>query len=412
MCGQVGGVMRAIFNEKTLRHRQVLQELFGEAEEIFISVAFFKSGGLAALAPALKTCLDAGGRVRMHIGQDFYLTDPDALEQLLKLSVRQPRCEVFVAGRSASTFHPKVYLAKGRDGGVSALIGSANLTGGALNANEEVSILVKGLESDTIAADLESWSVRLETDGRVRRLDRLALVTYRAGWEASRAARAAVEAAQEAATIVDVDLARLEILYARYLKSAEFKRLEERRTARFKAVTLQKAIADAAGARRGSAAAARVKTHLSHLMGMKDHNHLWPSDGIYRQGYRALAQPAQLAKVFATARASAALSPAEAYEAVRADALEVSGVGVNMISEILTTFRPKRFPVFNGNTAAALAALKLGSVKPLPKEAFRGWHYRLVTETVGAVRDRIGAADFPETDAFLNFIYRHELPRG
>lgn len=56
-----------------------------------------------------------------------------------------------------------------------------------------------------------------------------------------------MEAAQYAPTVVDVDLARLDALYARYLTSEEFKRLEERRTAWSEAVIRQKSIGVAPG---------------------------------------------------------------------------------------------------------------------------------------------------------------------
>jgi hypothetical protein len=64
--------------------------------------------------------------------------------------------------------------------------------------------------------------------------------------------------------------------------------------------------------------------------------------------------------------------------------------------------------VVNGNTVTALAHLGLtfpGSTT-LGLEHVKPQRYAQITGLIQAVRDRIGAADFPETDAFLNWVYR------
>jgi HKD family nuclease len=68
---------------------------------------------------------------RAIIGTHFYQTHPDVLDRFVDSQVvkfiRQP----------SGVFHPKIYLFSNRDAW-DALVGSANLTGGALGENTEV----------------------------------------------------------------------------------------------------------------------------------------------------------------------------------------------------------------------------------------------------------------------------------
>lgn len=401
--------MEFVWNSSVRNHRQVIGTLFEDAEEILISVAFLKMQGLTGIEGALRACLKTGGSVRLHVGQDFFLTEPEALTRLLKLSERERRCGVFLASKSAATFHPKVYVARNRNGSTAALVGSANLTGGALTRNVEVSVLMQGSEAEPMAGELGCWFGLMEAEGRVVLLDRLALIRYRTAWESAQAARQQFEEAQKTAATVEIDVAHLREVYERYRASDEFRDLALRQRTRLEAMKHQNKIADAQTRRLDRVTASQVQTHLKHLMGSKGHEHLWHSDSIFRRGSKALQDPRALTRVFATAREALSHSPSEAYEAVRSAALKAPGVGVNMITEILSTFSPKRFPVFNGNTAGALAALGVSAKPPSTKQAFRGRHYGLVTEAVAAVRDRIGAVDFQAADSFLNYIYWHEL---
>ncbi|MDI1363733.1 MAG: hypothetical protein PSX79_02505 [bacterium] len=153
-----------------------------------------------------------------------------------------------------------------------------------------------------------------------------------------------------------------------------------------------------------------VGSHLRDLMGSQGHLHLWHSDAIFRQGSRALDHPAQIVGLFAAAKAAVKRPPEEAYESVRAHALEIPGVGVNMLTEVLSTFQPRRFPVFNGNTAGALEILGLRPASLMSKQAFRGGHYQRVEDALAAVRDHIEADDFLSVDAFLNYVYFQPRP--
>lgn len=92
---------------------------------------------------------------------------------------------------------------------------------------------------------------------------------------------------------------------------------------------------------------------------------------------------------------------------MRASAGKIGGVGINMVSEMLCTFAPKRYAVFNGNTSDALRAV--GADPPKSVTLFSPEAYARVCGIVEAVRRRIGGEDLSDADAFLNWIYQKKV---
>jgi hypothetical protein len=138
-----------------------------------------------------------------------------------------------------------------------------------------------------------------------------------------------------------------------------------------------------------------------------NHQHLWHSGDIHRRGQAALKQPKKTIALFALAKSAAKLPVEEGYGLIRKPAGEIKGVGINMVSEILCTFAPTRYAVFNGNTAAALRVI--GADLPNAGSLFSPAAYKRVCSVIDAVRERIGASDLSEADAFLNWIYQEKV---
>ena len=83
------------------------------------------------------------------IGTHFYQTDPDVL-----LALYKTKSAKFIT-QPSGVFHPKVFLFQNEDNW-EAIIGSANLTRGALTKNNEVSLLISStdVDSDTVLEDV------------------------------------------------------------------------------------------------------------------------------------------------------------------------------------------------------------------------------------------------------------------
>jgi len=101
--------------------------------------AFASRGGVGAVAPLLDVFLAQGNTLEVIVGVDRNGTDRGALRHLHALLHAYPaqcKVSVFTAPARGSIFHPKLYIYNGPKH-LSAVIGSANLTGGGLGSNFE-----------------------------------------------------------------------------------------------------------------------------------------------------------------------------------------------------------------------------------------------------------------------------------
>lgn len=376
--------------------------------EVFVAVAFLKQAGARELGGALEAVLDRGGTARIFVGTDFFLTTPDALETLLELAEHYPQCQLKVGARAKNTFHPKVYAGFRQDG-FECLTGSANLTAGALEANIEASVRVNGPEDHPFKKQLERFFRDLEDECRYSKLSRVGLLRYRALWKPVEAKRRALEKAVKHAEHGLEDIDTLGEFYAAYRRDADnISQVEERLKNRSKAKKVQRQIARLLDVRQTpSQLRAALKPLLNDLMSWKDDGrHLWPSDSIFRKGAASADRPRETIELFAAAFKAVRKPVDKGFAEVRDLALSIPGVGTNMVTEILCTLRPDVFPVFNGNTRSAMAKFGLTFQGAHDLTSMTPARYAVIVSMLSAVTNEIGASDFAETDAFLNWVYQ------
>lgn len=209
------------------------------------------------------------------------------------------------------------------------------------------------------------------------------------------------------------DLKTLSTLHAEFGRDAEeAAALLKRRRNLTKARSTQRRIAALANATKQSKADIAEFTDLfRELITWGDgHSHLWHSGDIHRRGQAALGQPRETMALFSLGQAASRLPPEEGYSQLRGPANDIAGIGINIVTEILCTFAPKRYAVFNGNTAEALR--HIGADPPKSITLFSPQTYARVCGIVEAVRRRIGARDLSEADAFLNWIYHRKVKQA
>jgi HKD family nuclease len=114
------------------------------------------------------------------IGTHLFQTSPGVLERVASLTAAA------VVPPTGDLFHPKVYLF--RNGArVRAVVGSPNLTFGAMNRNVEASVLIDGTDSDPALAELCSFVTGAWHDAAD--ITPEFLYSYRHQWAAKQAAR-------------------------------------------------------------------------------------------------------------------------------------------------------------------------------------------------------------------------------
>ncbi|WP_022677442.1 phospholipase D family protein [Novosphingobium sp. B-7] len=397
-------------NGVSIDHLKALEEIIDRANNISVAVAFLKSKGLGRIIGTLTQRLDAGAEVEIFVGTDFCQTEPMALKELLKLSKRYLKFTVWAAKPDArSTFHPKTYL--GVNGKVArVMVGSANLTGGALSGNEEISLVWEVGLDQPLLADLKDVFENYRTNGRCEELDDIVLEQYRRRFKITEDAKKRVEKEIEASDSGFFDIAKLQSLHNEFSQDPlEVRALEKRRQDRRAALSVQRRIAAMSAIEKLSKEdRANFITLFRDLITSGDgHHHLWHSGDIHRRGQAALSDPQSTIALFSLAQTASRLPPEQGYARLRAPAGKIEGVGINMVSEMLCTFAPKRYAVFNGNTAEALRAV--GAAPPKSVTLFSPIAYARVCDVVEAVRRRIGGEDLSDADAFLNWIYQKKV---
>lgn len=401
----MGDKMQLVTNVNGDNHHSRLTHLFADAQFVLIAAAFLKSRGAHLISECVKQSAAKDAVIEIYVGTDFFLTEPVALDLLEKLQREYAGCRVRIARAAPATFHPKIYAA-GKGGKIQCLIGSANLTGGALKTNEELSLLVDLSSTDAAWLAIEATFERYRNSDRFMDLDAIVAAQYALAHAVDQRQRKKYESARDAIPPIGMNLLQIARWYNEYLEdesaSAE---LAERRRARKKAVKIQKRLASLADEPVTRRVRRDLREGLSNLIGAAGHNRLWSSGSIHRQGSKALDQEDDMIELFAMGQRVSAQSVEQGYESVRRKGAKIPGVGLNMATEMLCTFAPHRYAIYNGNTVAALAALGIEISKYASFASINPERYGKICRAVQALGTRIGTRDLAEVDAFLNWVY-------
>ncbi|CAM3710925.1 DEAD/DEAH box helicase family protein [Mesobacillus zeae] len=117
--------------------RQLLQRM-ESAATICILTSFVMKSGVDFLKEGLKKAADRGADIKVCTGDYLYVTQPDALQELLKID---NRIQIRLWRSNGVSFHPKAYLFSGENEEC-LFIGSSNLSRSALNTGVEWNIAV------------------------------------------------------------------------------------------------------------------------------------------------------------------------------------------------------------------------------------------------------------------------------
>lgn len=173
---------RLVLNDSVRRtsFSTVLRQLLRDATALDLAVSYIQASGWDAIE-RLTTAIDPT-KIRLLVTDQFGISHPDTLRKA-KLSGAQVRA--FVGGR---LYHPKVYIvydSVGRPSG--AIVGSANLSGAALELSVEAGCLLISEESLT---DVVNWFEQLFQDrDDTTDLDEAVLRRFDRAWRSGASSR-------------------------------------------------------------------------------------------------------------------------------------------------------------------------------------------------------------------------------
>jgi HKD family nuclease len=145
--------MEFISNRGERKHVAVLSHLVNEAQEVILCSGWIDLGGLTLLKPSLASALHRGAAITVFT--DARRT-PSRCRSLLEKMQRLIHIEVSEKKR----LHTKLYYF-GYETTYSVIIGSANLTMGGLDLNEEFSTLMHGSIGDTVYHQITDYFQQL-----------------------------------------------------------------------------------------------------------------------------------------------------------------------------------------------------------------------------------------------------------
>jgi HKD family nuclease len=133
--------MEIVFNENSLdNHLKNLKKLMLKSDEMIFCSGWVKVSGLKLIAKELNLAMQRKAKITLITNKKH--TKQECIEYLKEFNVNH----IIVDG-SNRYFHTKMYYFVLNDS-FDVLIGSANLTSGALKSNEELSVLISGKIGD------------------------------------------------------------------------------------------------------------------------------------------------------------------------------------------------------------------------------------------------------------------------
>lgn len=109
-------------------------------DEILVCVSYLRVSGLQLVEDKLKDFLKAGGEISVLFGEDFNISEKEALQRLLDIGT-----DLRLFSKQGVTYHSKLWAFIGKSQ-VVTITGSSNLSHGALKGNIEANVMCEGNE--------------------------------------------------------------------------------------------------------------------------------------------------------------------------------------------------------------------------------------------------------------------------
>lgn len=382
-------------------HSDAIKRIIDGAMDISIVVAFLKMSGLKLLLISIMKALESGATIKFYVGLDFYQTEPEALKALSRLSKQHNKLQLFTCEKKNTTFHPKIYFAK-RSEGFAAIIGSANLTSGGLNDNIELSTLIEGPVNSSACNEIDAYLSRINDIGT--NASSLSISQYKKKYDINNKniKKASKESEKEFRKNYVIDTSKMAIYIKEYLNDDESasdlaKKKENYKKAK---MILDKLIDN------GVSSKEEFMEYYDPLVGGKGTDKLWHSGNIHRSKNRVVRKYKEVISVISNIRKNISenKSPAEVFKNATESSKKINGLGINILTEVMNTFNPKKYAVLNKNPLGALS--KLGFENFKQAQTFNAKDYQEFNDLIKDISMACNFEDLSQVDHFCNFIYQ------
>jgi phosphatidylserine/phosphatidylglycerophosphate/cardiolipin synthase-like enzyme len=137
-------------NSGKRRHVDLLSELINKSKLSILCSGWIKLPGLEDLLPSIDAALSRGATVIV------YSNLKETKEGVAPALASRTGLTHRMVGRGTRALHTKIYYFE-TDDAYTAVIGSANITKGGLSTNEELSVVLRGIQGDPVFLELQKY---------------------------------------------------------------------------------------------------------------------------------------------------------------------------------------------------------------------------------------------------------------
>ncbi len=173
-------IMRVSLLTEIAPENKLLSRIASEARNAktaFIAVSFIQREGLKYFFESIKGMLNKGKQVTIYTSGYLRITEPNALEDLLKLTKSYNSLKVYF--NPDDRFHSKFFLFEKPNKTYSLFLGSSNISLGGLAEIGELNVHISGKISDQIYRDLKIAIDNLRKNRRFKKIDRDVISQYK-----------------------------------------------------------------------------------------------------------------------------------------------------------------------------------------------------------------------------------------
>lgn len=387
-------MLKFITNSNGDNHLSLLEKLLPQATEVFITVAFFKESGFKLIKPYL----DAGVKFTIMAGVNFGITDPTALEKLMDY---EDNCKVYLSKLTSKIiFHPKMYLVRTQKT-CHIIIGSANLTNGGMQANNECSIYQCCKPEDQIWKDVCNYFDHCLSIENADFLTFPVLDAYIAYQKKQQRIITQSDPFPDVSDNLFYDLKKLKNHYNQLNQKAIQAELTEKKTRYKKAKIILDEIAG------NNLSDARFIQQFRKLVinQSDDEPKLWSSNGMARQVNRIIDNKKLFRELILSVKENLNQNPEVIYSCAKTVSDRIKGTGANYIGEIMLTYQYKRLPNLNNNPVTVLRKEAGARIKAYPNN-YKEQDYILYYRYISQIAKELGLKDMLEVDYFFDKIYQ------
>jgi len=302
--------------------------------------------------------------------------------------------------QKSETFHPKIYIAFAGNK-ATAIVGSSNLTKGGMVDNIEAATSIKISKNDKYITEIKDYLKTIEKDKRSQLADPLLISQYERRHETykKRIKKAEREAKSEMAKLFELDISLLKKYLSEYIGDKKEQSNWRNRIRDYKKARsiLNNINPDNISSK------SEFLMEYERLVGKKGERGLWHSGSIFRMKNRVAPHYKLFLKMLPDLKRNIGSTPQKIFEIAKSHFDFIDGLGGNVVTEILNTYAPKRYPILNKNPLSSLK--KLGLTSFPNQQSFHPASYEQYTDLMTKIAKMCGFENLSRVDHFMNFIY-------